>query len=382
MSLPTCNLKIGYVLKRFPNLSQTFILNEILELERQGLQVEIISLSFPRNEPVHHAFKNLKARITYLSDEEAKTQSSIAKAIAVWAEQYKLEHLHAHFATSAAESAMNAAKLCNISFSFTAHARDIYHQKIDKHALAERMAQAEFVVTVSDYNRQYLNDLLVQFNFKAKVFRLYNGLDLSLFKPLEKSATVTGLIVSVGRLVPKKGIKYLIEACNELKNRNIAFTSVIVGDGEEYAMLRELIDKYNLGGQITFAGALTQNEVLRLLSQAETFVLPCTVGDDGDIDGLPTVILEAMALGVPVISTRLTGIPEMIQNGLNGLLVEQKQTVELADAIQKLLASSDLKRQYRNQSLLKMEQAFDLRKNVSQLIHWFAAASKQSALEY
>ncbi|NOT13666.1 MAG: glycosyltransferase family 4 protein [Methylococcaceae bacterium] len=371
---PSEALKIGYVLKRFPNLSQTFILNEILEIERQGVLVEIVSLRTPRSEPTHSALKNLKAQITYLDETTKSSDSTIAEQVALWAKSRHLQHLHAHFATSAAEIAMQSAKLANIGYSFTAHAHDIYHEKVDRQALINRIQNARFVVTVSDFNRDYLNKLQSNQSYKGTINRLYNGLDLTLFNPT-KLIREPGLIVSIGRLVPKKGMSFLIEAFASLRDRNVTFRAVIIGEGEERVTLEKSIQKFALEQQVTLVGALTQSDVIATLSRAELFALSCIVGDDGDMDGLPTVILEAMALGIPVVSTQLAGIPEMIHHQINGLLVDQKQVTDLADAMQTLLESNELRISFRNQSLKHMEEHFNLRKNVAQLREWFAAAS-------
>lgn len=371
---PFETLRIGYILKRFPNLSQTFILNEILELERQGVLVEIVSLRTPRSEPTHSSLKKLKAQITYLEDEAKSSDSTVAEQVAVWAKSRQIQHLHAHFATSAAEIAMRSAKLANVGYSFTAHARDIYHEKVNQQALAIRIQNARFVVTVSDFNREYLNKLLDNHSCKGNIYRLYNGLDLDLFSPNPLSHE-PGLIVSIGRLVPKKGMSYLADACAVLRDRNVVFRAVIIGEGEERVPLEQSIQSLALEQRVTLVGALTQSDVIATLNRADLFVLPCIVGNDGDMDGLPTVILEAMAIGIPVVSTRLAGIPEMIHHQINGLLVEQQQVTELADAMQTLLESNELRNTFRNQSLEHMAEHFDLRKNVAQLNEWFVAAS-------
>jgi colanic acid/amylovoran biosynthesis glycosyltransferase len=132
-------LRIGYILKRFPSLSQTFILNEILELEHQGVVVEILSLRKPRPEPTHSRLEELKARVCYLEDLTEPEHTSPLEQAANWVKTHRLQHLHAHFATSAAEFAMLMAKMARISYSFTAHARDIFHDKVDKLALVERI---------------------------------------------------------------------------------------------------------------------------------------------------------------------------------------------------------------------------------------------------
>jgi colanic acid/amylovoran biosynthesis glycosyltransferase len=372
-------LRVGYVLKRFPNLSQTFILNEILELERQGVSIDILSLRKPRAEPTHSALNKLKAQVTYIEEATKESDKLIAEEVAAWAKSRQIQHLHAHFATSAAKISMLASKLANITYSFTAHARDIYHEKVDKQALAQRIQNAQFVVTVSDFNLDYLNNLLDQHSCSGNIHRLYNGLDLELFTTAPSSNHEPGLIVSIGRLVPKKGMHYLVEACAILRERNVLFRAVIIGDGEERTQLEQVINKLALEQQITLVGALAQSEVIATLSCADLFVLPCIVGDDGDMDGLPTVILEAMAIGIPVVSTRLAGIPEMIHNQINGLLVEQKQAIELADAMQSLIESNDRRFRFRNQSFKHMEEHFNLRKNIAQLKDWFSAASAEVA---
>jgi glycosyltransferase involved in cell wall biosynthesis len=376
---PSGALRIGYVLKRFPHLSQTFILNEILELERQGVQVYILSLRSPRGEPTHGYLKNLRAQITYLDETSTPSDKARAEQVALWAKARAIDHLHAHFATSAAEIAMRAANLAKITYSFTAHARDIYHEAVDHKALLNRIAHAAFVVTVSDYNRDYLENLLAAHHSQGKVIRLYNGLDLELFNP-EPSLRQSGLVVSVGRLVAKKGMNYLIEACADLRNRGVPFRCMIVGDGEERESLQGMISKLNLEPSITLIGALTQSDVIDIINQADIFVLPCIIDKEGDRDGLPTVILEAMALNTPVISTRLSGIPEMIHDHITGLLVEPQQVEDLANAMTELLGSEELKQMIRVNARQHMTDHFDIRKNVAQLIEQFFAAKSINSI--
>ncbi|NJD07835.1 MAG: glycosyltransferase family 4 protein [Methylococcaceae bacterium] len=360
-------LRIGYVLKRFPHLSQTFILNEILELERQGLTVEIISLRLPRDdEPRHHRLAQLRAGVTYISGEEA------AEDVAGWARRLGLQHLHAHFATGAADTAMKAAALTGLPYSFTAHARDIYHQGVDSQALAERMGRARFVVTVSDYNQSYLENLASSRGTGGRILRLYNGLDLNCFAPVQGQRE-PGLIVAIGRLVPKKGFADLVEACAVLDRSGREFRCLIVGDGPERTALERAIRHHRLERRVKLAGAMAQAEVLAALGRAELFALPCIVGDDGDRDGLPTVILEAMALGIPVVSTRLAGIPEMVLNRRTGLLVQQGAVDQLANAMAELLASPDLRHTLSRNGLAHMREHFDLQHNARRLGQWFQA---------
>ena len=362
--------RVGYVLKRFPHLSQTFILNEILELERQGLTVEIASLRPPRDdEPRHQRLALLRAGITYIDACEAGAH------IADWAHRLNLQHLHAHFATGAADTAMRAAALAGIPFSFTAHARDIYHHSVDPQALAERMARASFVVTVSDYNRSHLEKLAASRGSGGRIVRLYNGLDLDCFAPAE-AAREPGLVVAVGRLVAKKGFADLIEACAVLDRSGVEFHCLIIGEGPERSALEQSISRHRLPHRVTLAGAMAQTVVVAALGRAELFALPCIVGEDGDRDGLPTVILEAMALGTPVVSTRLAGIPEMVLQRRTGLLVNQGAVAELAEAMAQLLGSAELRATLSRNALAHMRQRFDLRRNARRLGQWFQTAGR------
>jgi len=362
-------LRVGYVLKRFPHWSQTFILNEILELERQGVTVEIVSLRPPRDdEPRHQRLARIQAGVYYLDSSDA---------VAAWARHLGLQHLHAHFASAAAETAMQAAALAGLPFSFTAHARDIYHEGVDSQALAERMGQAHFVVTVSDYNRGYLENLAAARGRGGSIRRLYNGLDLDCFAP-SRQAREPDLIVAVGRLVPKKGFIHLIEACAVLDRQGLEFRCQIIGDGPQRADLERAIGRHRLQQRVKLAGAAPQSDVVAAIGRAEAFAMPCVVGADGDRDGLPTVILEAMALGTPVVSTRLAGIPEMVLDGYSGLLVEPGAVAELAHALAQLLGSAELRATLSRNALAHMGERFDLRHNGRQLAQWFRAAAAGS----
>lgn len=298
-----------------------------------------------------------------------------AALLAPLVEQLEIDHLHAHFATWASDVACYTSALTGIPFSFTAHAKDIFHEEVNKQHLAWKMARAHTVVTVSDFNRRYLNELLASFGKRGQIERLYNGIDLDLFFPQIRNPE-PNLIVAVGRLVEKKGFDYLIHACHLLKQRGQSFTCIIVGDGEQRAELETCITEYGMQGDITLVGAMTQADVIALLRRATVFTLPCIVGRDGNRDGLPTVLLEAMALGVPVVSTRVTGIPEIIDDRQTGLLVEERDAEGLATALAELLQSPALRQQCSSGAQEKVTRQFNAAKNVKQLNACFCASAE------
>jgi colanic acid/amylovoran biosynthesis glycosyltransferase len=395
---------LAYVLKRYPRLSETFILNEMLELQRQGIDITIVAFKDPGETIVHENVRALRAPIYYLPSKDCIAFEKLsvrsltsfsedtsllgpdalqgewsrddylawlqAAVFAPFLKSLGIDHIHAHFATSATTAALALSAMTGIPFSFTAHAKDIYHESVHKKTLAEKIQRARFVITVSDFNREYLRGLVDAERRSARIIRLYNGIDLDRFRPSEEDKDPE-LLVGVGRLIQKKGFEYLIEACKILKAQGRRFRCVIIGEGEERISLEKRLEQYSLQGEVSLLGPRTQAEVIRIVQAAAAFVLPCVVGDDGNRDGLPTVLLEAMALGVPVISTAVTGIPEIIEDGKTGVLVEQKNPQALARAIHTLLDSAPLRRQLSQEALGKVRKDFNLAVNVKTLTGYF-----------
>lgn len=391
--------RIAYVLKRYPRLSETFIVNEMTELKRQGIEVVIVAFKDPGEPLVHDKTRALGAPIYYLPAKSAIAKGLATKSVdryggmervlTVEALQGRLsqdeyftllaassfapllqamgvDHIHAHFATAATAAAAFLSRLTGIPYSFTAHAKDIFHDSVDRRTLAERIEGAKFVITVSDFNKRYLEELLRTEKRQGCILRLYNGIDLSLFRFGEIDAEPQR-IVAVGRLVQKKGFAYLIEALRLLKEKGKRVRCDIIGEGEDRENLERMIAESSLAPLVSLPGAKTQTEVIRMMQRAQALVLPCIVGDDGNRDGLPTTLLEAMALGVPVVSTRVTGIPEIISDGVDGLLVEQKDAAALARAIESLLNAAPLREKLRQAALAKIRENFDLHRNVARL---------------
>jgi colanic acid/amylovoran biosynthesis glycosyltransferase len=413
MDSTKCSLRVGYVLKVFPRLSETFILNEILELERQGVEVDVFSLKPPTEPRYHGDLSRLRAAVTYLPAGEgseawrqirsgwrasdfnaSRVGHSFLQAVSMQdPTAFKLftqalvlagairsrgiQHLHAHFATSATSVAMMASKLTGTPFSFTAHAKDIYHQNADSDLLVAAIEEASFAVTVTDHNVASLSCLTPAAGHKVR--RIYNGVSLERLQPGPGELQCPPVIVSVGRLIEKKGFPYLVHACRLLKDRRRLFQCVIIGGGDKEPELRDLIKRLELTEDVVLAGAMEHECVLKTIRQSAVMALPCIVGEDGNRDALPTVLLEALALGRPIVSTDLPGVTEIVDDGVNGALVPQRDSQALAAELETLLEDPDLRVSFGRAARLKAERAFDLTQNVAVLAGLFQEAARPQA---
>ncbi len=290
-----------------------------------------------------------------------------AMHLALLIKQKKITHLHAHFATSATTAARWAARIAGIRYSVTMHANDIFHEMVDPLDLAAKIDDSEFVVTVSEYNRRYLAN---RFECADKIHRIYNGLDLQKFgykSPVSRPRH----IVAVGRLVQKKGFADLIDACRLLADQGIDFSCDIIGGGELERTLGDRIAQLQLHDRVRLTGPLPQNDVRRIIGQSAMLVAPCVVAEDGNRDGLPTVITEALALGTPCISTAVTGIPEIVRNQETGIIVRQNNPQELASAMICLLDNERLRISLATSARQLVEREFDLHNNVAKIRELF-----------
>ncbi|MEE9554997.1 MAG: glycosyltransferase family 4 protein [candidate division Zixibacteria bacterium] len=398
------DLKLGYIVKMYPRISETFILNEMLELERRGARISIFSLKKPNEGIFHPQVAYLKARAYYLEGFDVKKWGTwlgelweylAPRADRFWplleqglAEKnnHKIEmvlhaawiaargiemgisHFHAHFASQPSTMAYYAHLISGIPFSFTAHAKDIFVYDMKEHLLAEKLAAAKFVVTVTNYNYKYLTENAPHID-PSVIKVIHNGIDLDEFTPVETRGREESLILGVGRLVPKKGFGTLLDACRLLKDKGVDFKCLIVGDGSEWENLHN--KKTELGltdDDVEFTGAKTLDEVLDLMRRATLFCLPCTVDNDGNQDALPTVIIEALALGLPVISTTISGVPEMVDHEINGALVEPDNPIKLTEWIERILSSRELQARFSLAGRKKAQDKFDLKQNIETMI--------------
>lgn len=384
--------RVGYVLKVYPRLSETFVVNEILAQEQAGVRVDVFSLRPHPEGPTHELLTDVKACVTYLDsgpltvdvlrrgesrarrelpgfdralsaagDEPLRTffqAMELAHAVC----ERGITHLHAHFANLATTVAQLAATMADVPFSFTAHAKDIFHEDVSEQDLREKLAAAAGVVTVSDFNLRHLRSLAQ--SSAGRVRRVYNGLDLSRH-PYSAPDDRPPLIVGVGRLVEKKGFDVLIEACALLSARGTGFRCRIVGGGEREEQLRELITARDLTDRVELVGPRTQDEVQRIVRSGAVLAAPCVVGRDGNRDGLPTVLLEAMAIGTPCVSTPVTGIPELVRHEKTGLLVPERDAAGLATALERLLEDSGLRVRLARAARTLVEENFDISLNAA-----------------
>ena len=286
-------------------------------------------------------------------------------------EQRGICHLHAHFATSAATVARLAAKIARVSYSVTMHAKDIFHQSVDEEDLRGKIRDSRFVVTVSHFNRQYLAN---KFCHASRIHCVYNGLDLEAF-PFCHGPIQDNRIVAVGRLVPKKGFSVLIDAMRLLAGAGVQVGCDIIGGGELEQDLTVQIRSHGLTDRIRLLGPRPQCEVKKRISQAVLMAAPCVIGDDGNRDGLPTVITESLALGTPCVATDVTGIPEIIRDNETGLIVKQGCPQELATAIKRLLDKPELRFRLAGNGRRLIEREFDIHQNVAKIRELFPSPS-------
>ena len=363
---------LGVLVKIYPKLSETFILEEILGLERMGLSLRLYSLAPATDAVVHPAVARVRAPLVevptpgrgvlsgfvarharLLFGAPLRYAGALGAALARgraglhdfvragWlAGQLRedgVEHLHTHFISTPADVAELCARLAARPYSISAHAKDIYLSAPAD--LRRKLHSARFTVSCTDFNCQTLLGIAPQ----APVHRMYHGVDHTLFHPKQRRAPqAVPLILSVGRLREKKGLDTLIDACALLRQRGQAFVCEIVGYGEEQARLQAHIDRLGLAGQVRLAGKLAREQVIVRYARAAVYVQPSRIAADGDRDGIPNVLLEAMAMGLPVVASRVSGIPELVGDRHNGLLVEPDAPKALADAITRLLTEPAL----------------------------------------
>lgn len=358
--------RIVVLVKRFPRLSETFILNEFLELRRQGLEVELWAIMDPHENRSHPEALALVPEVVYLQTggilsalpaagrtirrhpwgalraiwwtltrhSRASTRNCVhAMALVDRLDRGEPAHLHAHFLHAPASIAFVARKLSGQRYSLSGHAKDIYTTLPEN--VLRRCRDAEFVTTCTEANRRHLvEEIGVP---ASKVHLCRHGVDIERFSA-GASGRRPGRIVSVGRLVPKKGFDVLIGACGELRRRGLRFELRIVGGGELRQSLLALAESEGISDSVQLTGSLSQADIVEELAAAELFALSPAVMPDGDRDGIPNVLLEAMAAGVPVIASSVSGIPEVLSDQVNARLVAPARPDLLADALTELLS--------------------------------------------
>jgi len=405
---------IGYVVSTWPRLSQTFVLNEILALEQRGQPVRIFSIKDPGGEPIHAKLAKVRAPVAYLSFRRRRrailaANLRIARALpgryfrtllralrygrrdvlrcffqagylADLVRRDPVTHLHAHFTTAPTLVAMFTHDLVRIPYTFTAHARDIYADTQPELLRAE-MQRAQAVITCTEYNREYLSSQ-VGVATNGKLHCIYHGLDLSQFQFMGQRASDPGplVILSVARLVEKKGLGDLLVAADILRRRGLCFQVEIIGDGPLRRALEVQVMQLGLSDRVKLLGAQTDDMVCLAYQRASIFALPCVMTADGDRDGIPNVLLEAMGSGVPVVSTPVSGVPELIESERNGLLVPPNDPQAIAKALERLLADPELRARLAWAARVKVEERFAIDHSAEQLLAVFMPAQRGEAI--
>ncbi len=399
--------QFAYLFERFPSFGQTFCYREVAELARQGFAPPIFSIRKPKDEPPQDWDERIVKSVHYLPDEEqllrevrraskkANLPREVIAALDKWGrrrdflrlyqaiyvgvrlQKMGIHHVHAHFAGMAARTAFWIGKFFPITFSFTAHANDIFVPRDFEIGLDKLIDAARVVVTETEYAGKFLRQ---RFPDRAdRVHRIYNGLDLALFRRADFSST-SPLIVAVGRLIAKKGFGELIRACRLLVERGKSFRCEIIGEGPLEDELREQINQLDLQNFVELLGTRPQHLIRERLAAGTVFVLPSVVEADGGMDNLPTVIMEAMASGLPVVSTAIGGIPEMVIQNETGFLVPPGDAAALAGAIVRLFDDIDLAQRLGERGSQRAKELFSIGKNVHSLLALVGADGRSSPL--
>jgi glycosyltransferase involved in cell wall biosynthesis len=366
-TMNTPRAALGLLVNTWPKLSETFILEEVLGLERQGVDLRLYALGEPTDDITHGALSRVRsvlARVPAARHTRELLARHVRVALAAplryahalleagvrgragwhdflragWlAAQLKedgVAHLHTHFISRPADVAQLASRMSGIAFSISAHAKDIYLSNAAD--LRRKLNAAQFTVTCTDANRGALAEIAPE----ADVHLMYHGIDRGIFHPSRRVAGApeeAPLILAVGRLRAKKGLDTLIDACRLLHERGQRVRCEIIGYGEEHDALAHRIENAGLGRHVRLAGKLAREQVIERYARTAVFVQPSRITADGDRDGIPNVLLEAMAMALPVVASRVSGIPEVVRDGVNGLLVPADAPLALAEAIERVL---------------------------------------------
>lgn len=407
-------LRVAYVMSRFPKLSETFILHEILEVERAGIDVAIHPLLREPATVVHPDVVPLVARarfLPFLSRRIVRTQlaflrsrprrylralldviaatwrrpRALAQTLAIFPkvveharlmEAAGVEHVHCHFANHPAMAGYVIRRLTGIPYSFTGHA---YELEMERDSLPLKVRHAAFVVAISEFNRRIILEACGGlWNDKIRV--IHCGVDTDRFRPAGHRETSPALtLLSVGRLEPVKGHPYLVDAVRRLREEGVDVRCRIAGEGSLRPELERQITAAGLGDAVELLGPRTAGEVVGLMADADVFVLPSVVTPEGRREGIPVVLMEAMSTGLAVVSTRTSGIPELVHDSRDGLLVAPRDPAALADAIRRLHDDAGLRARLGAAGRATVGDAFDLGVNARALADGFRAAARRPA---
>ena len=401
-------MTIGYLAQVYPSLTMTFVYREVLAFRNAGFDVQTFATWPPDLNELSEEAKGLVEETFYIFPlswgaflldhcrylltrprrylgtlffcltrkhktfkNRLRTFFHFCQAVklASEVERRKIQHLHAHFALNATTIAMVVSRLLGTTFSFTAHANDIFVNPI---LLPQKIQEALFIVVISEYNKQFLQNIVSTEETRKKIHLVHCGIDVQHFSPPDIQPDVDKpIIFSVGRLIEKKGFLYLIKACRILADQGYQFKCLIAGGGPQETLLKQMVEECELGDYVELMGVIFQEDLKAYLGKPGVFVLPCVIAQDQDMDGIPNSLMEAMAMEMPAISTTVSGIPELIVNEKTGLLVPPRDEVALAKAIATLLENQELRITLGKSGRQKVIEEFEIKENVNNLLNIF-----------
>ena len=403
-------VRLAYLISRYPKLTETFIVREMIELERNGCRIDLFSLFRERQTVSHPEAAKLRAGMHFgwppslrLPLDQLfwlrraprryarawwravmgniRSPRSLMRAVAVvpvaasfarTMTRLGVQHVHAHWATHPALAALVIRHLAGIPYSLTVHAHDLY---VDRTMLEEKLSDAEFVVTISAYNLDLIRSLYGP-AVAGRTTVVRSGVDAHRFRPSDTEGRHDRAfrVLCVAALQDYKGHTYLLDACGRLVSEGVPLECTLVGEGPERPSLTDAIDRLGLSGCVSLAGGRSSDQVRDLLAEADVMVLPSVVLSNGLQEGLPVALIEALAMEVPVVATRISGVPELVDDGVTGLLVPERDAASLATAMRTLFESPELRRRLGRAGREKVLADYDLHVNVNGLHDLFLSS--------
>jgi colanic acid/amylovoran biosynthesis glycosyltransferase len=396
-------MKVAYVMSRFPRLSETFVLGEILAVEELGLDVDLYPLLREREDIVHPeaealarsahylpflSLAILRSQVHFLVREPRAYLGALAALLrGTWGSRNffvgalgifpkvahaarlmraaGVDHVHCHFSNHPAAAGFVVHRLTGLPYSFTAHGFDLH---VDRHMLCEKVAEAAFVVPISEYNRMLMVEECGE-RAEEKAVVIHCGVDTGFFRPRKSAPPEPPFsLLCVGTLHEVKGQRFLVESCRLLSEEGVDLVCTLVGDGPDRASLTRAVAAAGLEGRVTFAGLRTRGDVAELLHSAHAVVAPSVPTSEGKREGIPVVLMEAMASGVPVVASGISGIPELVHDGVSGLLVPPGDPRALARALRLLHDDPGLREQLARAGREKVVREFDVRESAAELV--------------
>ena len=381
-------MKVGYVLNIFPKITETFILNEILAMQKKGVAIEVFAYKDAKEDHVHAQARQVPVRYFFKAGAIQKFSAHLywirrnflrylkawvwvarhgdgVRKLFVWdlmdtviVDKSRPDHLHAHFGDEASNTAMLVHLLSGVPFTFTTHSYDIFDGKYNNWKIKSALAKKH--VTISEYNKNYIMD---RYGVNPRhIAVVHCGVDFERIR-LRAKESRKDLVVAIARLCPEKGLDGLVRACAKLKEQGVRFECRIAGEGPERPALEKQIRSLDLGREVILLGNQTQDEIFHLLDEATIKVLPSR-----SLETMGVALMEAMAIGVAVVGPRLNGCPELVEDGECGFLVNPDDVETLTDRMRQLLVDEALRGRFRESGYRKVFREFNLESETDKLL--------------